>query len=114
MHKIRFIVRVAVAVLVPGVSMLASCAQGYEEYLHDMLDQATQNDIAERLGPPVTERTDANGNTVWTYEYRVNRPIPVCRDIPASDCVRGKQECTAYHLTFDAEKILRSWTTHPC
>ncbi|MDP3092566.1 MAG: hypothetical protein Q8N04_17970 [Nitrospira sp.] len=114
MPNIFFIVRVTLTVLVPGVLMLASCAQEFEEYLQVTLDQATQNDIAERVGPPVTERTDANGNTVWIYEYRVNRPIPVCRDIPASDCVRGKQECTAYHLTFNREKILRSWTTHLC
>lgn len=114
MPKILLIMPVAVAVLVPCVSILASCALGSEEYLRKVLDHATQRDIAARWGPPVMEGRGANGNTVWTYEYRVNRPIPVCRDIPATDCVRGRQECTAYHLTFDAEKILRSWTKHPC
>ncbi len=114
MLKIPFIMPVMVAVLVSCALMLASCALGSEDYLRDALDHATQSDIAARWGPPVMERRGADGTTVWTYEYQVNRPIPVCRDIPASDCVRGRQECTAYHLVFDTEKILHSWTKHPC
>lgn len=114
MLKIPFIMPVTVAVLVLCVSNLMSCALGSEDYLRDSLDHATQSDIAARWGLPMTERRDADGNTVWIYEYRVNRPIPVCRDIPASDCVRGRQECTGYHLTFDTGKILRSWSKHTC
>jgi hypothetical protein len=82
------IIPVAVAVLVSCASMLASCALGSEAYLQDSFDHATQSDIAAQWGPPVTERREADGTTVWTYEYRVNSPIPVCRDIPVSDCVR--------------------------
>jgi hypothetical protein len=96
------------------LSMLASCALGSEDYLRHALGRATQNDLAARWGPPLIEQQGPDGTTVWTYEYRVNRPVPVCRDIPVSDCVRGRQECTAFHLTFDMEKILRNWTKHPC
>jgi hypothetical protein len=112
-RKVPFIMPVMVAVLILCVSIL-SCALGSEDYLRDSLNHATQSDVAARWGPPVTERREADETTVWTYEYRVNRPIPVCRDIPASDCVRGRQECISYHLTFDAEKVLRSWTKHIC
>ncbi|MEW6248106.1 MAG: hypothetical protein AB1555_15535 [Nitrospirota bacterium] len=102
------------AVLIFWLAMLASCALGSEDYLRDSLDLATQNDIVARWGLPAMEQPGADGTTVLTYEYRVNRLIPVCRDIPVSDCVRGRQECIAYRLTFDTEKILRRWTKHPC
>ncbi len=68
--------------------------------------------VPQLLGGGPLPALDADGNTVWIYEYRVNRLIPVCRDIPASDGVRGRQECTGYHLTFDTGKILRSWSKH--
>lgn len=114
MPKIPLMMPLATAVLVLSTSIVASCALGSEDYLREAVDQATQSDIAARWGRPVREQREADGTTVWTYEYRVNRPIPVCRDIPVSDCVRGRQECAAYHLTFDGEKMLRSWTKHPC
>lgn len=114
MPKIPLMMPLAVAVLVLSTSMLASCALGSEEYLREVVDHATQSDISARWGPPVTEQRGADGVTVWTYEYRVNRLIPVCRDIPVSDCMRGRQDCTAYYLTFDTEKILRRLTKHPC
>ncbi len=114
MPKIPPMMPLAVAVLALSASILASCALGSEEYLRGAVDHATQSDIAALWGLPVTEQRGTDGTTVWTYEYRVNRPPPVCRDIPVSDCVRGRQECTAYHLAFDTNKILRHWTKYPC
>lgn len=77
------------------------------EFLRSMIDQATQDDVAKRLGPP-TSRTLADGSEVWAFDYR-------------SDHVRGSQDnksggtvCRRLILVFDKGKTLRDWRREPC
>jgi hypothetical protein len=96
------------------VLALASCGVQPSEFLRNAPGQATEETVRVHLGPPASVETSESGGRIWRYEYRVTRPIPVCRDIPASDCVRGQLDCREYFLRFDGEGILQDWTEQSC
>ena len=92
----------------------ASCGVPPSEFLRNAQGHATEETVRAHLGPPTSEKTLEAGGKLWKYEYRITRPIPVCRDIPASDCVRGKFECTEYILRFNGEGALQDWQEQSC
>jgi hypothetical protein len=92
---------------------LLCCTPSWDEYLGHAVHQATLDEIITKLGPPYA-RHEAPEATILTYQYWMTRPIAVCRDIPQSDCVRGKRECDQYVLMFDADNVLRDWKRQGC
>jgi hypothetical protein len=80
--------------------LLASCTPWRVDYLRSVANQATQDDIAKRLGAPHFEKGLTGGGSVWTYQYRGY----------AGDA----SYCTEYVLTFDEQKVLREWRRQGC
>jgi hypothetical protein len=80
-----------------AVLSLTACTPWRIEYLRDAVNQATQDEITIRLGPPQAARELANGETVWRYES-----------------YQGDLLCLEYILRFDQSKILRQWTRQGC
>jgi hypothetical protein len=89
-------VRAAVVVLVTAFSLTA-CTPWRMDYLRGAVNQATQDDITTRLGPPQAARELANGETVWRYES-----------------YQGDLLCLEYILRFDQAKVLRDWARQRC
>lgn len=101
--------------LVAGmIQAVPACGTYPAEVLQDLPIGATEEVVQSRLGAPVSVETLQSGERQWTYRHRVAQPIPVCRDIPVSDCVRGKFDCTDYLLRFNEEGILQGWQTRTC
>jgi hypothetical protein len=75
---------------------LVSCASQQERYLKQNVNQASQDAVAKRFGPPHHTQDLTTGETVWSYESR------------------DGSECKAYILTFDRTKVLRDWKEQKC
>lgn len=76
---------------------LTACTPWRITYLREAVNQATQDEITTRLGPPQAAKELTNGETVWRYES-----------------YQGDLLCLEYILRFDQAKILRQWTRQSC
>ena len=73
-------------------------------YLKAAQDQATQEEVRQRLGVPAITTFTKEGESVWVYEvYDIE---PGCQ---STWCAAGSW-CDEYALTFDSQGILRHWT----
>jgi hypothetical protein len=95
-------------VLFPGVMLLmVGCSLFVPKetlYLKTAQDQATQEEVRQRLGAPAMMTSTKAGESVWVYEvYDIE---PGCQ----STWCAGGSWCDEYVLTFDTEGILRRWT----
>jgi hypothetical protein len=86
----------------------ASCAPSHEKYLDNALNEATEDDVAEELGPPEKHRELENGNSVWVYRMQSHGENVSYGDGP------GSASCEEYQLTFDTTKTLREWERRKC
>jgi hypothetical protein len=75
---------------------LGSCTGWRVAYLRSAVDQATQQDVMARLGPPDSTEDLTAGGTAWTY--RIGPP----------------EECVGYILISDREKVLRVCRQESC
>ena len=89
----RFIRVAGLALLTLG---LVACESERERYVRKHLNQASQDAVARRFGPPHRVHALTDGGTVWSYEYR------------------DRSDCTAYILRFDQARVLRDWNERPC
>lgn len=71
-------------------------------YLRSAQNEATQDQVRERLGAPVGTETDQAGQAVWFYQVREQQP--------GNRITAPGMWCDEYALTFDQQGILRSWT----
>jgi len=101
-----------------------------DTYFKKGLNRLTQDQVAERLGPPHTAKTPAlGGNTIWTYRVPVSDkeldPLnfsglaEATRDAAAligkqSEGPKPRLYCYRYTLTFNEEKILKEWKREEC
>ncbi len=101
-----------------------------DAYFKKGVDRLTQDQVAERLGPPHTAKTPAlGGNTIWTYRVPVSdKELESLNFSGLADATReaaalvGKQSegpkqrlyCYRYTLTFNEEKILKEWKREEC
>jgi len=70
-------------------------------YLKTAQDQATQEEVRQRLGPPRQTTPAETGKSVWDYEYWEHE---------YGDRIRQSGSwCNQYVLTFDTQAILRQW-----
>lgn len=91
--------------LAAAVLLLAGCATPQMlHYLETAKDRATQDEVRSRYGAPLGDATQPDGGAVWTYRHLAYEPDPPFA--PSS--------CTEYRLTFDAGRVLRAWSEHPC
>lgn len=85
--------------------IMTSCGTPWRvTYLEGAVNQATQDDVAKRLGPPHTTRDLNAGGSVWSYQYRSSHVYEGT----------GGTSCTEYILAFDRDKILREWSRQRC
>ena len=119
---------------------LAACSSGRESYLKGALENATQEEVVERLGEPWKKKTSVlRGQSTWIYRYALTQdeldPMGVnklgrgvfeaTQGVTAMMGLGGgsnnplnpstRPRCYHYILTFDdATKILQRWTREAC
>jgi hypothetical protein len=114
------------------VTILTACGGPWRDgYFKKGVDKLTQDDVSEKLGPPHTAKTPAlGGNTTWTYRVPYSDKdldpmdlsgITNAANEAASLIGKSAQEgpkptlyCYRYTLTFDEQKILKSWKREEC
>lgn len=69
-------------------------------YLNEGLGRVSQDDIAVKMGPPMSTDAFSSGETAWHYQY-------TSADV-------HQTWCHEYVLKFDTQKILRDWTREEC
>jgi len=100
MKSILFTTAAILMLLIPTSCHRASTQRF--EYLNTAVGNSSQDQVASALGPPGGSRPLSDGGQIWVYRYRGYHPY-------------AGVSCTEYVLTFDAEKVLRNWTTeHGC
>lgn len=88
--------------------LLTACTPWRKAYLSQVVNSATQDDVAKRLGPPTAMHKLDTGETVWQYRYYDSSVVGSRGNIV------GGTDCIEYILSFDAQRILRSWTRQGC
>lgn len=84
--------------------LLVACTPWLDEFLTTATDQATQNDVKQRLGPPTSVMAGEDGGEVWSYHMTYASYAGGA----------GKSNCIQYVLTFDKQKVLRKWDERAC
>lgn len=117
------------ALLVAG-TVVACSGPWRDGYFKKGVDRLTQDEIKERLGPPHTAKTPAlGGDSTWTYRVPLSEreldpwKINILGDASQSvGAIMGKPGegpkatlyCYRYTLTFNEQKILKSWKRDEC
>jgi hypothetical protein len=114
------------------VIAVAACGGPWRDgYFKKGVDRLTQTDVIEKLGPPHTAKTPAlGGDTIWTYRVPYSDKDLDPMDLsgittaaneaasligkPAQDGPKPTLYCYRYTLTFDEQKILKSWKREEC
>ena len=119
--------------------ILSGCGGPWRDrYLDKGLKTLTQDDIAEKFGPPSTAKTPVlGGNTVWTYRVPMGdrevhpwdpsslaagkktkappSPSPFGKSLAGNDePYREPLYCYRYTLSFDEAKRLKDWKREEC
>jgi hypothetical protein len=111
-------------------TMLACGGPWRDGYFKKGVDRLTQDEVAERFGPPHTAKTPVlGGDSVWTYR------VPLAEKELSSLHFSGLSNvasqaasmigkpgegpkdmlyCYRYTLTFNEQKILKQWTREEC
>ena len=124
----RMVVRGLVLIL---AMTLAACGGPWRDiYFKKGVDRLTQDDIREKLGNPHTAKTPAlGGDSIWTY--RVSMGDKELESITApglssagesvgallskgGDAPKPTLYCFRYTLTFNEQKVLKSWKREEC
>jgi hypothetical protein len=123
------VVSSSLAVLLAG-TVLACGGPWRDKYFKKGVNHLTQEQVAERLGPPHTAKTPAlGGDTIWTYRVPVSDkeldPLnfsalaEATRDAAAligkkNEGPKERLYCYRYTLTFNEEKVLKEWKREEC
>jgi hypothetical protein len=125
----RLVLLVSVVLGLAGV--LGACGGPWRDaYLRKGVDRLTQEDIREKLGPPHTAKTPVlGGDSLWTYRLALSeKELATWEPTILGDASRsvgalvGKGGeaptptlyCYRYTLTFNEEKVLKSWKREEC
>lgn len=115
---------------------LTACGGPWRDtYFKRGINRLTQDEIAEKLGPPHTAKTPVlGGESVWTYRFPMSDKelhpwsldnmtkgaLNVTQQAAAligkggGEGARETLYCYRYVLTFDESKILKSWKREDC
>lgn len=119
------------------VGALVACGGPWrDKYFRKAVDRLTQEQIAEKLGPPHTAKTPAlGGDTIWTYRYPMGDkelhpmdPRNLTKDAAAAgqaaaaalgkgsgnEGTRETLYCYRYTLVFSEDKVLKNWKREEC
>ncbi len=119
----------SLVLLLTGIAI--ACGGPWRDgYFKKGVNRLTQDQVADRLGPPHTAKTPAlGGDTIWTYRVPVSdkelNPLnfsalaEATRDAAAligkgSEGPKERLYCYRYTLTFNEEKILKQWKREEC
>ena len=112
--------------------VLLACGGPWRDgYFKKGVDRLTQDEVAEKFGPPHTAKTPVlGGDSVWTYRVPISdRELASVSFSGLGDTVKeasalmGKASeqgpkamlyCYRYTLTFNEQKILRQWKREEC
>ena len=100
-------------------------------YFKKGVDHLTQDEVSEKMGPPHTAKTPAlGGDTIWTYRVPYSDKELDTMDFtgissaaseaasligkPSQDAPKPTLYCYRYTLTFNEQKILKSWKREEC
>lgn len=99
-------------------------------YFKKGVNRVTQEEVAEKMGPPHTAKTPAlGGDTVWTYRVPVaEKELSSLHFAGLSNATKeatsllgkpgeGPKEtlyCYRYILTFNEQKVLKQWKREEC
>jgi hypothetical protein len=113
-------------------SALAACGGPWRDgYFKKGVDRLTQDEVSEKMGPPHTAKTPAlGGDTIWTYRVPYSDKDLDSMDLsgisnaaneaasligkPSQDAPKPTLYCYRYTLTFDEQKVLKSWKREEC
>lgn len=95
------------AMLLPLI--VSACLPSQWEYLVEANGRATEDDVRNRFGVPVSIKTFEDQSANWTYRYEVKTSWLGRR----GDMVGGAP-CIEYELTFDQQEVLAHWVRRPC
>lgn len=111
---------------------LLACGGPWRDgYFKKGVSRLTQDEVAEKMGPPHTTKTPAlGGDTVWTYRVPLSErelnpmdfsAITGAANEAAAMMGKGGPEgpkptlyCYRYILTFDEQKVLKQWKREEC
>ncbi len=119
------------------IGSLVACGGPWrDKYFRKGVDRVTEDQIAEKFGPPHTAKTPAlGGDTIWTYRYPMGDkelnsmdPRNLTKDAAAagqaiaaaigkgsgSEGARETLYCYRYTLVFNEAKVLKSWKREEC
>lgn len=112
-------------------AMFACGGPWRDAYFKKGVDRLTQDEVAEKFGPPHTTKTPAlGGDSVWTYRVPISdRELASVSFSGLGDTVKeasalmGKSTeqgpkamlyCYRYTLNFNEQKILKQWKREEC
>ena len=120
-----------VGMLLLAGAMFACGGPWRDAYFKKGVDRLTQDEVAEKFGPPHTAKTPAlGGDSVWTYRVPISdRELASVSFSQLGDTVKeasalmGKATeqgpkamlyCYRYTLIFNEQKILKQWKRDEC
>ena len=124
--------RATVCGLVIALTMMgAACGGPWRDiYFKKGVDRLTQEDIREVLGAPHTAKTPAlGGDSIWTYRVPMGDKELESITSPGfgsatesvgalltkgADASKSTLYCYRYILTFNEQKLLKSWKREEC
>ncbi len=129
-HRSRLVLLVSVVLGLAGV--LGACGGPWRDaYLRRGVDRLTQEEIREKLGPPHTAKTPVlGGDSRWTYRLPLDekdlgswqptflgdasRSVGALVGKGGDEAPKSTLYCYRYTLTFNEEKVLKSWKREEC
>jgi hypothetical protein len=84
------------------------------QYLAEQVNVATQEQVQAKFGPPLGTQVLANGEELWTYRVGQNARYGDPATYGEGSVLIGSGECVAYVLSFDKQRVLRSWLRQEC
>lgn len=120
-----------VAVYLLAGSMLACGGPWRDSYFKKGVNRLTQDEVAEKFGPPHTAKTPVlGGDSVWTYRVpigdkelasvnfsRLSEGVQQAASLIGKSGPEGPKAmlyCYRYTLTFNEQKILKQWKREEC
>lgn len=120
-----------ISVVLGLAGMLGACVGPWRDvYFKKGVDRLTQEEIREKLGPPHTAKMPVlGGDSLWTYRLAMSendlepwRPTFLADASQSFGALVGKEGdapkptlyCYRYTLTFNEEKVLKSWKREEC
>ena len=116
-----------VGMLLLAGAMLACGGPWRDSYFKKGVDRLTQDEVAEKFGPPHTAKAPVlGGDSVWTYRVPISdkelamvnlSDVTEKAQLAATSIVDGPKAmlyCYRYTLFFNEQKILKQWKREEC